>query len=143
MTRRKSTARILMPLLIAAFCILTPAGFLQTTRAAVETPAEIAARLQAKYNQIKSLTFDFIQHTTGQLTGRGGSGRGRAYFLKTGKKAKMLWDYISPNKQIILSDGTTLSMYYPGRFSSAGYHLFVFLRNRKFARRFSYPSSRS
>ncbi len=102
----------MLPIFIAALFLLIPAGFLKTTRAAEETPAEIAARLQAKYNQIKSLTFDFIQHTNGQLTGRGGNGRGRAYFLKTGEKAKMLWDYISPNKQVILSDGTTLSMYF-------------------------------
>ncbi len=88
------------------------AGFSMTASGSQDTPAEIGARLQAKYDRIKSLTFDFTQHTSGQLTGRGGNGSGMAYFLKTGKQAKMLWDYNTPDKQVILSDGTTLSMYF-------------------------------
>ncbi len=77
-----------------------------------ETPSQIAARLQAKYTTIKSLTFEFTQKTSGRLTGRSADGSGTAYFLKTGKQAKMLWNYTSPDKQVILSDGKTLSMYF-------------------------------
>jgi len=98
-------------LLSTLFSAILP-GFTGIAHAGEETPAEIGARLQEKYNHIKSLTFDFVQHTSGQLAGRGGSGSGKAYFLKTGKQAKMLWDYYSPDKQVILSDGTTLSMYF-------------------------------
>ncbi|MDR3628962.1 MAG: outer membrane lipoprotein carrier protein LolA [Desulfocapsaceae bacterium] len=88
------------------------AAFSSIARSAEETPDAIGARLQAKYNLIKSLTFDFTQQSSGQLTGRGGSGSGNAFFLKTKDGSKMLWNYSSPDKQVILSDGTTLSMYF-------------------------------
>jgi outer membrane lipoprotein carrier protein len=112
MTRCALVEKILVPLLLSALLLIIPAGPSGIAGATEETPAEIGARLQAKYIQIKSLTFDFTQYTSGQLAGRGGSGSGTAYFLKTGKQAKMLWDYNSPSKQVILSNGTTLSMYF-------------------------------
>ena len=104
----KTSARIIL----SAFIIVLLAGFSGIAFGGEESPAAIGARLQARYNRIKSLTFDFTQQTSGQLTGRGGSGSGQAYFLKTGKNSKMLWNYSSPDKQVILSDGTTLSMYF-------------------------------
>ena len=99
-------------LIVSVLCIFILTGFAGTAAGNDESPADIGKRLQAKYNRIKSLTFDFSQHTSGQLTGRGGRGSGKAYFLKTGKKSKMLWNYSSPEQQVILSDGTTLSMYF-------------------------------
>ena len=104
----KTSARIILSALI----IMLLAGFSGIALGGEESPAAIGARLQAKYKRIKSLTFDFSQQTSGQLTGRGGSGSGQAYFLKTGKNSKMLWNYSAPDKQVILSDGTTLSMYF-------------------------------
>ena len=104
----KTSARIIL----SAFIIVLLAGFSGIAFGGEESPAAIGARLQARYNRIKSLTFDFTQQTSGQLTGRGGSGSGQAYFLKTGKNSKMLWNYSSPDKQVILSDGTTLFMYF-------------------------------
>lgn len=98
--------------LLSALCIVILAGFTGTAAGSDESPTDIGTRLQAKYNRIKSLTFDFTQQTSGQLTGRGGRGTGKAYFLKTGKKSKMLWNYTAPEQQVILSDGTTLSMYF-------------------------------
>jgi outer membrane lipoprotein carrier protein len=76
--------------LLSAVCILILAGFTGTAAGSDESPVDIGIRLQARYNRIKSLTFDFNQQTSGQLTGRGGRGNGKAYFLKTGKKSKML-----------------------------------------------------
>lgn len=111
MNQSFSIPRLSLCFIVSVLC-LTLAGFIGSARASEETPAQIGARLQAKYNQIKSLTFNFTQHTTGQLAGRGGNGSGRAYFLKTGKQAKMRWDYDLPDKQVILSDGTTLFMYF-------------------------------
>ena len=97
---------------LSAVIFLLLAGLSAITLAGEESPADTGARLQAKYNRIKSLTFDFTQHTSGQLSGRGGSGNGQAYFLKTGKNSKMLWNYSAPDKQVILNDGTTLTMYF-------------------------------
>jgi outer membrane lipoprotein carrier protein len=99
-------------ILLSALCIMILAGFAGTAAGSDESPADIGSRLQAKYNKIRSLTFDFNQQTSGQLTGRGGRGSGKAYFLKTGKKSKMLWNYTAPEQQVILSDGATLSMYF-------------------------------
>jgi outer membrane lipoprotein carrier protein len=98
--------------ILYAIIIVLLAGFSGIALGGEEKPSDIGARLQTKYNRIKSLTFDFTQQTSGQLTGRGGSGSGQAYFLKTGKKSKMLWNYNAPDKQVILSDGTTLFMYF-------------------------------
>ena len=99
-------------LVLSALLLIFLTGFAGMARGAEESPADIGARLQANYNRIRSLTFDFTQQTSGQLTGRGGSGSGQAYFLKTGQTSKMLWNYSAPDKQVILSDGTTLSMYF-------------------------------
>jgi outer membrane lipoprotein carrier protein len=99
-------------LVVLSFLLFTLIGSSNTVKGDQESPAEIGARLQAKYNRIISLTFNFTQHTSGQLSGRGGQGNGQAYFFKTGKKSKMLWKYNAPDQQVILSDGTTLSMYF-------------------------------
>ncbi len=104
--------KIFVHLALSALLVIFLAGFSGIAHGGEESPADIGARLQANYNRIRSLTFDFTQQTSGQLTGRGGSGSGQAYFLKTGKTSKMLWNYNEPDKQVILSDGTTLSMYF-------------------------------
>ena len=69
----KTSARIIL----SALFILILAGFSGTAAGSEESPVDIGARLQAKYNRIKSLTFDFTQQTSGQLTGRGGRGMER------------------------------------------------------------------
>ena len=104
--------KIPVHIILSALLLIFLAGFSGIARGGEESPADIGARLQANYNRIKSLSFDFTQQTSGQLTGRGGSGSGQAYFLKTGKTSKMLWNYSAPDKQVILSDGTTLFMYF-------------------------------
>ncbi len=77
-----------------------------------ETPVEAATRLQNKYDTIQSLSFDFVQQTRGQLTGRPKTGRGRAYFVKNTNPGKMRWNYTDPDRQVLVSDGETFSMYF-------------------------------
>ncbi len=77
-----------------------------------ETPIEAATRLQNKYDTIQSLSFDFVQQTRGQLTGRPKTGRGHAYFVKNTKPGKMRWNYTDPDRQVLVSDGETFSMYF-------------------------------
>ncbi len=81
-----------------------------------ESPEATATRLQDRYDTIHSLTFDFVQTTKGQLTGRPRKGRGQAFFVKEGKgldvPGKMRWNYSDPDKQVLVSDGINFSMYF-------------------------------
>lgn len=84
-----------------------------------ETPEDIARRLQQRYDQISSLSFHFSQNTAGELSGRAQQGSGTAWFVKEKKSTgnpvtigKMRWDYTTPEKQILISDGVDFSMYF-------------------------------
>lgn len=77
-----------------------------------DPPGTVAARLQERYDAMHSLSFSFVQSTTGQMAGRPREGSGRAIFLKTGGTKRMRWDYDSPERQVLVSDGTTFSMYF-------------------------------
>ncbi len=83
---------------------------------AAETPEEVASRLQKRYDTIYSFTFDFNQDTRGQLSGRPKKGSGQAFFLKSTtageNNGKMRWNYSTPEKQVLVSDGVTFSMYF-------------------------------
>ena len=78
----------------------------------IEYPEEIADRLQARYDKIDSLTFNFTQSTSGEMTGRPRKASGRAAFVKIEGKSYMRWDYTSPDRQVLVSDGELFSMYF-------------------------------
>ena len=78
----------------------------------VEYPDDIAARLQVRYDTMQSLNFNFYQDIQGEMTGRPRQGSGRAIFLKSNGKARMRWDYSSPDRQVLISDGIEFSMYF-------------------------------
>ncbi|MEA3467418.1 MAG: outer membrane lipoprotein carrier protein LolA [Thermodesulfobacteriota bacterium] len=95
--------------------------FSGSATALAESPEAVASRLQSRYDKIQSLSFDFIQDTRGQLSGRPKRGRGQAFFVKipTASKTsdkiqsgKMRWNYSSPDRQVLVSDGKTFSMYF-------------------------------
>ena len=106
------TSTYSFPLFLFLFILL----FLFPMAAAAESPEAVAARLQERYDTIQSLSFDFIQETRGQLTGRPKKGRGQAFFVKNINKdklpGKMRWNYSDPDKQVLVSDGKTFSMYF-------------------------------
>jgi len=77
-----------------------------------ETAEETTNRLQTRYDHLQSLTFDFLQVTKGQLTGRPKTGRGKAYFVRNRTPGKMRWNYTDPERQVLVSDGKTFSMYF-------------------------------
>lgn len=101
------------PLLLSLFifCAL-PAPIFAKTVGEQQTPITTATRLQHRYDAMKSLTFDFFQHTQGSMTGRPQTGEGHAKFLKQDDRSFMRWDYTLPAKQILTSDGITFSMYF-------------------------------
>jgi outer membrane lipoprotein carrier protein len=77
-----------------------------------EYPEDVADRLQARYDKIDSLTFNFTQSTSGEMSGRPRKASGRAAFVKLEGKSYMRWDYTSPDKQVLVSDGELFSMYF-------------------------------
>jgi outer membrane lipoprotein carrier protein len=106
------------PLLLRFFCLCLFC-LLSVGVCHAETPEETARRLQQTYDQVRSLSFHFSQKTEGELSGRARQGSGSAWFVKEKKGkgpaatvGKMRWDYTSPEKQILVSDGVTFSMYF-------------------------------
>ncbi len=78
------------------------------------SPTELAKKIQQTYNRMESLHFHFVQHTSGELTGRAQQGEGEAFFLRSKKEQnqKMRWQYSRPDEQVIISDGNTFYMYF-------------------------------
>jgi outer membrane lipoprotein carrier protein len=108
----------LIKTLFILICLLLPIlayggdGGNESDETITESPEEIAQRLQTRYDKMGSLSFNFIQNTSGDMTGRPRRGTGRAAFVKIGNKNYMRWDYTSPDKQVLVSDGELFSMYF-------------------------------
>jgi outer membrane lipoprotein carrier protein len=73
---------------------------------------EIARQIQATYAALESLSFNFSQSTSGQMTGRPKIGKGTALLAKPGQKVLMRWNYHTPEHQVMISNGTSVSMYF-------------------------------
>lgn len=73
------------------------------------SPDRMALELQELYGNLSSLAFDFEQVT--RTGGRERIGRGDAVFYKTKGRSVMRWNYTEPDRQVIINDGTTLSIY--------------------------------
>ena len=84
----------------------------ETPEKTIEYPEEIAARLQKRFDELQSLSFQFFQDVRGEMTGRPRQGSGNAFFYKEGNKTLMRWNYLSPEQQVIVSDGEEISMYF-------------------------------
>lgn len=77
------------------------------------SPSEtLAIELQKYYQTLGSLGFSFIQKTSGQMSGRPKSGKGHALFARTASGPKMRWNYNAPDRQVLISDGQIISMYF-------------------------------
>ncbi|MBE0586263.1 MAG: outer membrane lipoprotein carrier protein LolA [Desulfofustis sp.] len=108
-------------LLRRATCVVLPAAVMMLLiaptlpcRAADDADAakQVVQRMQLRYQQLSSLRFSFSQETSGQFTGRPKIGRGGGILVNTGQQTLMRWNYDSPEQQIIISDGRTVSMYF-------------------------------
>ena len=94
------------------FGLVLPVFVAHAAKSKTEYPEDIAERLQARYDNIQSLSFNFTQDTSGEMTGRPRRGSGRAVFVKMNGQSYMRWDYTSPDKQVLVSDGKIFSMYF-------------------------------
>lgn len=74
------------------------------------TVDEIVEKLQKNYSSMKDYEADFIQEAKIKGYPRTQESSGKVFFKKGGK---MRWNYDKPEKQEIVTDGTTLWMYTP------------------------------
>ena len=104
----------LLTLALSLAALLAASGYAPALAAdaSPEPPGAVAARLQQRYDAMHSLSFAFTQSTEGEMAGRPRRGSGRAVFLKGDGKRQMRWDYDSPEKQVLVSDGEIFSMYF-------------------------------
>ena len=70
---------------------------------------EVARRLQSTYEKATNVVADFNQKTTMKFSSRIREGSGTMIFSKPGH---MRWDYLTPEYQVLISDGETISMYF-------------------------------
>jgi len=108
--------------LFLALTLLTVLGPLSgTASAAPSKPEQRVVQLQKKYQQLRSLEFDFSQFT--QTGGRMKQGVGNAVLYRVPPPPSnnhrgtnlgiMRWNYTGPTPQTIINDGKTLSIYTP------------------------------
>ena len=75
---------------------------------AAPTPLELAQKLQARYEETKTMTADFKQSTSVPMSTRKRLGAGKVVIFKPGR---IRWDYQTPDKQVLISDGKKVFMY--------------------------------
>lgn len=102
------------------FCLATGAAtflfffVLLGSRAAswAADPQSLASELQDTYASVDSMSFSFSQTTSGPMTGRPKSGKGSGLYARTPDKPLMRWNYLTPDPQVVISDGRSISMYF-------------------------------
>jgi len=88
----------------------SPAGAAADGSETCPPAAQIAQRLQARYDSTKNFRADFRQETTIVSVGQREEALGTVIFMKPGR---MHWEFQTPQKQSIIADGTTLWIYQP------------------------------
>ncbi|OGQ96870.1 MAG: hypothetical protein A2521_04520 [Deltaproteobacteria bacterium RIFOXYD12_FULL_57_12] len=73
------------------------------------TPEQVAEKLQKSYVSTTSMSANFKQVTAVSMSSRQRQGTGTVVLLKPGR---MRWDYFTPERQILISDGQTIRMYF-------------------------------
>ncbi len=102
------TAFFVKPLLVLSVGLLFLAGLPGSGRCAAPSPLELAQKLQARYEETKTMTADFKQSTSVPMTTRKRLGAGKVVIFKPGR---IRWDYQTPDKQVLISDGKKVSMF--------------------------------
>jgi outer membrane lipoprotein carrier protein len=99
---------IVLCALLAAFVLVLTIGARAARASAPPTADEIAARVQAFYNQTRTFQSSFQQDYTVKAYNTKKHSSGRVMFEKPGK---MSWNYAEPNGNRVVSDGTELKVY--------------------------------
>jgi len=72
-------------------------------------PSDLVARIQERYDGVRSLRADFLQETSSRATALGTTAHGNVYYLKP---RAMRWDYQEPQQQFVIS-GEEAWLYVP------------------------------
>ena len=96
-----SPIRFLFLLLLTVYCLLSTVVYADDLNT-------IVSRLQKTYEGIQDIQADFVQFTTSAAIKQTHKADGVVYFKKPGM---MKWEYKSPNKDIIVSDGIDIWVY--------------------------------
>jgi outer membrane lipoprotein carrier protein len=72
--------------------------------------ADVIRKLQARYDATKDFTADFTQTVEAVTLGKPLQSTGQVYFKRPGR---MRWEFLEPEKQTIVADGTLLWVYQP------------------------------
>ncbi len=98
--------KIISQVLILALSLL----LLNTIATANElTPLAVAEKLQQTYNQTTTLSADFKQLSSMRMQRRQRHGSGT---LIISKPARIRWNYLQPDQQVLISNGDTVKMYF-------------------------------
>ena len=106
LVHRKRIPRLAVRTLVLLCCCVgapTYAGDAQPSA------AELAARLQARYDETRAFHADFIQEVSSAALGRTLTSRGHVYFEKPGR---MRWEFAEP-QQTLIADGASFWLYQP------------------------------
>jgi outer membrane lipoprotein carrier protein len=92
--------------------VLTAAIATLTVSTTAQQPSatQIAAALQAKYDQVRDFSADFTQQYESGVLKRKLTERGKVQVKKPGK---MRWDYAEPEKKVFVSDGSQIYLWVP------------------------------
>lgn len=71
---------------------------------------EVVKKLQARYDTTKDFTADFTQEVDVVTLGQKLKSSGQVFFKRPGK---MRWEFVEPDPQTIVADGTTLWVHQP------------------------------
>jgi outer membrane lipoprotein carrier protein len=92
--------------LFVGFCLLHPAA----GQGSALSPVDIARRIQETYEKTTSFKADFLQTSSvSDMERRQRRGSGTMVMQKPGL---LRWDYVSPDKQVLVSDGKMFSLYF-------------------------------
>jgi outer membrane lipoprotein carrier protein len=75
-----------------------------------QTAQQVAAALQAKYDQIRDFSADFTQQYESGVLKRTITERGKVQVKKPGR---MRWDYKAPEEKLFVSDGSRIYLWVP------------------------------
>jgi outer membrane lipoprotein carrier protein len=100
-----------LPILFGALIALLESSVSAENSARTVTAAEVAAAVQAFYDQTQSVEAEFFQTYFHRLYGKYDRSSGDVSFQKPGK---MRWNYAAPNGKVIVSNGARLLVYEPG-----------------------------
>jgi len=97
-----------MKRIIVLFCVSAVLCGVQLRAESLDA-RQVAARIDARYNNMKSLRADFTESYSG-----GGMRREESGTLLIKRPGKMRWDYASPRKKVFVTGGGSAWFYVPG-----------------------------